>query len=58
MLSGIDNTPNILNFTLVNAPGMAQWCFNMTCRKCGSMKFIDAAYVVDHAAKEEAKSNV
>lgn len=57
VLAAIDNTPNILNLAVVNAPGMAQWCFNMTCRKCGAMKFIDAAYVA-HRATQEAQSNV
>lgn len=57
VLSAIEETPNILNFTVVNAPGMAQWCFNMTCRKCGAMKFIDAAYVAHHVT-QEAQSNV
>jgi hypothetical protein len=57
ILATINDTPTILNLTVVNAPGMAQWCFNMTCRQCGSMKLIAAAYVEMHVTKE-AQSDV
>ncbi len=51
-----DQMANVLNVPVANAPGMAHWFFYLTCKRCGSAKFIDAAYVAQAIQQEEQRN--